>query len=208
MARAGRRSLILHSASFKLQVDKCWQRGRPGVFPWVQHQSHFAASHGTGTGRKQSKCRHQTSWEHFLLPEILPGSSERVTMTHGISILPLCGSHASGFPEIHNVKLHHLQEFPWDWETAVSRLPDSSPARFLKCLGFCMVSPESLRLCPIELAPGQISSRRQDVGTYRPADGLGALRFPVVLSLPVSLPHSRASGHFVFGLLGSRLFQK
>lgn len=59
--RAGRGPLSPHSASFKLEVDRHWQRGEPGVFPSAQHQCHSAASHIMGTGRKESKCRHQTA---------------------------------------------------------------------------------------------------------------------------------------------------
>lgn len=116
-------------------------RRRPEDFPSAQHQPPSAASHSAGTGRKQSKCRHQRA---LLAPR--DATRELRRRHHGISILPLWGIHAGGFPEHHSVKLRHLQKIPWDWETAVCCLPASSPAGFPKCLGFCMVSPGSPRL--------------------------------------------------------------
>lgn len=200
MAGAGRRSLSPRSASFKLQVDRHWWGRWPEGFPSAQHQPPSAASRSAGTGRKQSKCRHQRA---LLAPR---DATRELRRGHrGISIPPLWGSHAGGFPEHHSVKLHHLQKIPWDWETAVCCLPASSPAGFPKCLvsvwlvlglpGCVLLSWRLVRY----LAGGrmEVPTDQQMVWEHWGSQSSSAFQLPC-----------RAAGHFGFAVLGSSLFQK
>lgn len=89
IARVGRRSLSPHSANCKLQVNRLWQD-----FPSAQDKFHSASFHCTGTGRKQSKYRHQRA---VFTPTGAPRKLRRGPMAPGISILPLWMCHAGTF---------------------------------------------------------------------------------------------------------------
>lgn len=204
MAGAGRRSLSPRSASFKLQVDRHWWGRRPedGQKTSPQHSISPLLLHLIALGQAESKASAGIK-EHFLLPEMLPGSSEGVTVASASS---RCGEFTlEGFQNIIawsyvTYKKSHgtgrqlcaaflpapLQGFRSVWVSVwlVLGLP-----------GCVLLSWRLVRY----LAGGrmEVPTGQQMVWEHWGSQSSSAFQLPC-----------QAAGHFGFAVLGSSLFQK
>lgn len=177
IARVGRRSLSPHSANCKLQVNRLWQD-----FPSAQDKFHSASFHCTGTGRKQSKYRHQRA---VFTPTGAPRKLRRGAYGTWNQHPPTLDVSRWDLPEVHGVKIHQLEN---THGTRRELCPASLPAALQ---GFWSVWAT---VCLILAQPSSVlliwHQGRYLVGGRMcpgPAHGLGALMFPYLVTCVIWL---------------------